>query len=36
MEVLPGGLSGIVEGLERMKKDLVSGKKLIAHPPETA
>ncbi|KAK7682603.1 hypothetical protein QCA50_014403 [Cerrena zonata] len=36
VEVLPGGLAGIPEGLERMKKDLVSGKKLVAHPTETA
>ncbi|KAL1940198.1 hypothetical protein VTO73DRAFT_9149 [Trametes versicolor] len=35
VEVLPGGLVGIIDGLERMKKDLVSGTKLIAHPQET-
>ncbi|KAH7887198.1 chaperonin 10-like protein [Phlebopus sp. FC_14] len=35
IEVVPGGLHGIVPGLERMKNDLVSGKKLIVHPQET-
>ncbi|KAG1883484.1 chaperonin 10-like protein [Suillus subluteus] len=34
-EVLPNGLEGIVEGLERMKKGQVSGKKLVAHPQDT-
>ncbi|CAL1717200.1 unnamed protein product [Somion occarium] len=35
VEVLPGGLAAIPEGLERMKRDLVSGKKLVVHPQET-
>ncbi|KAH9949996.1 chaperonin 10-like protein [Amylocystis lapponica] len=35
VEVLPNGLHGIVEGLERLKNNLVSGKKLVAHPQET-
>ncbi|KAG2145218.1 chaperonin 10-like protein [Suillus clintonianus] len=34
-EVLPNGLEGIIEGLERMKKGQVSGSKLVAHPQET-
>ncbi|KAF9232957.1 chaperonin 10-like protein [Melanogaster broomeanus] len=34
-EVLPNGLHGIEEGLQRMKSGKVSGKKLIAHPQET-
>ncbi|KAG0708121.1 chaperonin 10-like protein [Suillus ampliporus] len=34
-EVLPNGLEGIIEGLERMKKGKVSGKKLVAHPQDT-
>ncbi|KAG2036274.1 chaperonin 10-like protein [Suillus americanus] len=34
-EVLPNGLEGIVEGLDRMKKGQVSGKKLVAHPQDT-
>jgi hypothetical protein len=34
-EVLPNGLEGIIEGLERMKKGQVSGKKLVAHPQDT-
>ncbi|CAL1717202.1 unnamed protein product [Somion occarium] len=35
VEILPDGLAGIPDGLERMKKDLISGKKLVAHPQET-
>ncbi|RDX56945.1 GroES-like protein [Lentinus brumalis] len=35
VEVLPNGLAGIPEGLERMKNNQVSGVKLIAHPQET-
>ncbi|KAI0822569.1 GroES-like protein [Trametes gibbosa] len=35
VEVLPNGLAGISDGLERQKKDQVSGIKLIAHPQET-
>ncbi|KAG2076352.1 GroES-like protein, partial [Suillus decipiens] len=34
-EVLPNGLEGIIEGLERMKLGQVSGTKLVAHPQET-
>ncbi|KAG1759322.1 chaperonin 10-like protein [Suillus occidentalis] len=34
-EVLPNGLEGIIEGLERLKKGQVSGKKLVAHPQDT-
>ncbi|TFK79450.1 NAD(P)-binding protein, partial [Polyporus arcularius HHB13444] len=36
IEVLPNGLAGIPEGLERMKNNQVSGVKLIARPQETA
>ncbi|KAK7062172.1 GroES-like protein [Favolaschia claudopus] len=32
VEVLPGGLAGIVGGLERLKDGTVSGVKLVAHP----
>ncbi|KAI0366160.1 GroES-like protein [Pilatotrama ljubarskyi] len=35
IEVLPNGLAGIPKGLERMKADKVSGKKLVARPQET-
>ncbi|KAI0787304.1 GroES-like protein [Fomes fomentarius] len=35
VEVLPNGLAGIPEGLERLKNNKVSGRKLIAHPQET-
>ncbi|KAG1729836.1 chaperonin 10-like protein [Suillus paluster] len=34
-EVLPDGLEGIIEGLERMKMGQVSGMKLVARPQET-
>ncbi|RDX51651.1 GroES-like protein [Lentinus brumalis] len=34
-EVLPGGLNGIVGGLERLKKDQVSGVKLVVRPQES-
>ncbi|KAG1775967.1 chaperonin 10-like protein [Suillus placidus] len=34
-EVLPNGLEGIIEGLERMKKGQVHGEKLVAHPQDT-
>ncbi|KAF8886002.1 GroES-like protein [Infundibulicybe gibba] len=34
VEVLPGGLGGIVNGLEKLKNDQVSGVKLIARPQE--
>ncbi|CDO71820.1 hypothetical protein BN946_scf184939.g44 [Trametes cinnabarina] len=35
VEVLPNGLAGIPEGLERLKNNKVSGHKLIARPQET-
>ncbi|KAI0760964.1 GroES-like protein [Trametes elegans] len=35
VEVLPNGLAGIPEGLERLKNNKVSGKKLVARPQET-
>ncbi|KAF8975900.1 GroES-like protein [Cyathus striatus] len=35
VEVLPGGLSGVVGGLERLESDQVSGVKLVVHPEET-
>ncbi|TBU50235.1 GroES-like protein [Dichomitus squalens] len=35
-EILPGGLNGVVEGLERLKNDQVSGVKLVVRPQETA
>ncbi|RPD72428.1 GroES-like protein [Lentinus tigrinus ALCF2SS1-7] len=35
VEVLPGGLHGISEGLERMKANKGSGVKLVARPQET-
>ncbi|KAJ7098706.1 GroES-like protein [Mycena belliarum] len=34
VEVLPNGLAGIVDGLERMKNGGVSGVKLVAHPQD--
>ncbi|KAF8901537.1 hypothetical protein CPB85DRAFT_125307 [Mucidula mucida] len=34
LEVLPGGLSGIPAGLERLKLGAVSGIKLVAHPQD--
>ncbi|KAH7903809.1 chaperonin 10-like protein [Hygrophoropsis aurantiaca] len=36
VEVVPGGLGGIVSGLERLKNNAVSAKKLIVRPGETA
>lgn len=36
VEVLPNGLAGIPDGLNRLKDNKVSGTKLIAHPQETA
>ncbi|KAF8148881.1 chaperonin 10-like protein [Crassisporium funariophilum] len=36
VEVLPGGLAGIVEGLQRLENGEVSRLKLVAHPQETA
>ncbi|KAI0656640.1 GroES-like protein [Cubamyces menziesii] len=35
VEVLANGLAGIPEGLERLKSNKVSGKKLVARPQET-
>ena len=35
VEVLPNGLAGIPDGLERLKQDKVSGRKLVARPQET-
>ncbi|KAH9921855.1 chaperonin 10-like protein [Fomitopsis serialis] len=35
VEVLPNGLEGIVDGLERLRNHSVSGVKLVAHPQET-
>ncbi|TFK93790.1 GroES-like protein [Polyporus arcularius HHB13444] len=34
-EVLEGGLNAVQEGLDRIKADKVSGKKLVVHPQET-
>ncbi|PIL35329.1 hypothetical protein GSI_02054 [Ganoderma sinense ZZ0214-1] len=36
VEVVPGGLAGIPEGLQLLKQNKVSGKKLVVHPQETA
>lgn len=36
VEVLPGGLQGIPDGLERLKNKGVSGVKLVIRPEETA
>lgn len=36
VEVLPGGLAGIPEGLKRLEEGRVSAVKLVAHPQETA
>ncbi|KZP06130.1 GroES-like protein, partial [Athelia psychrophila] len=36
VEVLPGGLGGIVGGLDRLREGKVSGAKLIVRPQETA
>ncbi|KAH7923728.1 GroES-like protein [Leucogyrophana mollusca] len=35
VEVVPGGLNGIASGLERLKNNLVSAKKLVVRPWET-
>lgn len=35
VEVLPNGLAAAPDGLERLEKNLVSGKKLIVRPQET-
>ncbi|KAF8588740.1 GroES-like protein [Ramaria rubella] len=36
VEVIPGGLGGIVSGLKRMEENKVSGVKLVVRPQETA
>ncbi|KAF9002973.1 chaperonin 10-like protein [Cyathus striatus] len=36
VDVVPGGLSGVSEGLKRLENNLVSGVKLVVHPDETA
>ncbi|KAG5635716.1 hypothetical protein H0H81_010319 [Sphagnurus paluster] len=36
LEVVPGGLDGVVSGLQRLQNDQVSGVKLVVHPQETA
>ena len=36
VEVVPAGLAGIAEGLERLKQNKVAGKKLVVRPQETA
>ncbi|KAL5504375.1 hypothetical protein ACEPAH_8449 [Sanghuangporus vaninii] len=35
VEVLPNGLAGIPDGLDKLRKNQVSGKKLVARPWET-
>ncbi|KAI0071422.1 GroES-like protein [Panus rudis PR-1116 ss-1] len=35
VEVIPKGLAGIPEGLDRLRHDKVSGAKLVVRPPET-
>ncbi|KZP31452.1 GroES-like protein [Athelia psychrophila] len=35
VEILPGGLNGIVGGLNRLREDKVSGTKLVVRPQET-
>ncbi|KAI0078012.1 GroES-like protein [Panus rudis PR-1116 ss-1] len=35
VEVIPGGLNGVLVGLERLKNNQVSGKKLVVRPQET-
>ncbi|KAG2126311.1 chaperonin 10-like protein [Suillus clintonianus] len=36
VEVVPGGLNGVSSGLQRLKNNLVNGKKLVVRPWETA
>lgn len=36
IEVVPGGLNGVSSGLQKLKNNLVSGKKLVVRPWETA
>ncbi|KAF6763269.1 chaperonin 10-like protein [Ephemerocybe angulata] len=35
VDILPGGLNGVVDGLKRMEDGKVSGVKLVVHPQET-
>jgi len=35
VEVLPNGLLGIPDGLDRLARDEISRLKLVAHPQET-
>ncbi|KAH9947429.1 chaperonin 10-like protein [Amylocystis lapponica] len=35
VEILPGGLEGVKSGMDRMRKDEVSGQKLVVRPQET-
>ncbi|KAI0077047.1 medium-chain dehydrogenase/reductase like protein [Panus rudis PR-1116 ss-1] len=35
VEVIPKGLAGIPEGLDKLRNDKVSGAKLVVRPPET-
>nr|VWP00646.1 ATP-dependent RNA helicase CshA (EC [Ganoderma boninense] len=35
-EILPGGLNGVPDGLQRLKNNQVSGVKLVIHPQDTA
>ena len=35
VEVLPGGLEGIVGGLERLREGKISATKLVVRPQET-
>ncbi|EMD35044.1 hypothetical protein CERSUDRAFT_54060 [Gelatoporia subvermispora B] len=36
VQILSGGLAGVVEGLDLLKNDKVSATKLVVHPQETA
>ena len=36
VDVIPGGLAGIIPGLERLKVGDVSAKKLVVRPTDTA
>ncbi|TBU30550.1 GroES-like protein [Dichomitus squalens] len=36
VDIVPGGLAGIVSGVEKLRNNQVSGAKLVAHPQETA
>ncbi|KIY65798.1 GroES-like protein [Cylindrobasidium torrendii FP15055 ss-10] len=35
LEVVPGGLRGVLPGLKRLENNMVSGYKLVVHPQET-